>query len=120
MRKKVIVGIMSVLLIMMLSACSEDNKVKTEGSSKNVSEVEDQSNGVSLSMDSHNTNDEQNDSTKVENNSTKMDDLIGEHADIKDSLNKDMQDDIDDTTVYTTVGGHGDQATGTLKELLNK
>lgn len=124
MRKKVIVGIMSVLLIMMLSACSEDNKVKTEGSSKNISEVEDQSNGVSLSMDSHNTNDEQNDSTKVENNSTKMDDLIGEHADIKDSLNKDMQDEDDTnndgTLIYTTVNGHGDQATGTLKELLNK
>lgn len=113
MRKKVIVGIMSVLLIMMLSACSGDNKVKKEGSSKAVSGVEEQNNGVSVSLDSPSTND-------AKRNSGKMNDLVGEHADIKDSLNKDMQDDIDDTTVYTTVGGHGDQATGTLKELLNK
>lgn len=124
MRKKVIVGIMSVLLIMMLSACSGDNKVKKEGSSKAVSGVEEQNNGVSVSLDSPSTNDEQNDSTKVENNSTKMDDLIGEHADINNSLNKDMQDEDDTnndgTLIYTTVNGHGDQATGTLKELLNK
>ena len=47
-----------------------------------------------------------------------MDDLVGEHADIKDSLNKDMQDDIDDTTVYTTVGGHGDQSNGDVKRII--
>ena len=57
-------------------------------------------------------------------NSGKMNDLVGEHADINNSLNKDMQDEDDTnndgTLIYTTVNGHGDQATGTLKELLNK
>ena len=117
MRNKVIVGIMSVLLIMMLSACSGDNKVKKEGSSKAVSGVEEQNNGVSVSLDSPSTND-------AKRNSGKMNDLVGEHADINNSLNKDMQDEDDTnndgTLIYTTVNGHGDQATGTLKELLNK
>ena len=38
MRKKVIVGIMSVLLIMMLSACSGDNKVKKKVLLKRLAE----------------------------------------------------------------------------------
>lgn len=118
MRKKVIVGIMSVLLIMMLSACSGDNKVKKQGSSKSISEVGDQRSGVSLSADSSNSKDN-------DKKSRDMNDLMGDHDNINDSLNGDIQKNYDNagssgTVIYSTVDGHGDKATGTLKELLNK
>lgn len=119
MKKKLVLGIFVVLLAMMFTGCSGDNKVEVKNSSKDSSEIKDPDKNISLNLDLSGIDD-------MKKSASGMDELIEEYKNIKSGLDKskeDIKDEInnnDKSVKNNTVLGHEDKVTGTLKELLNK
>ncbi|GAA0070701.1 hypothetical protein UT300003_22250 [Clostridium sardiniense] len=119
MRKKIVFSLFVVVLAMMFTGCTGDNKVESKSSSENSNEIKDSGKNVSLNIDLSGIDD-------VKKSASGMDELIEGYKNIESGLNKNKEN-IEDklknnnkSVKNNTVLGHEDKVTGTLKELLNK
>lgn len=119
MRKKIVCSLFVVILAMMFTGCTGDNKVESKSPSENSNEIKDSGKNVSLNIDLSGVDD-------VKKSASGMDELIEGYKNIESGLNKNKEN-IEDklknnnkSVKNNTVLGHEDKVTGTLKELLNK